>query len=84
MKITEVRLFKLFGEGRTKGYASITLDECFVVNGLKIIKGNKGLFVSMPKKLDRKHNKQWDIVSPANKETGEMVNNEVLKKYMEK
>ena len=47
MEITEVRV-ALRQEERLKGYATITFDNCFVVRDLKIIEGNKGLFVAMP------------------------------------
>ena len=47
MEITEVRVFPV-EEDRLKGYATITLDGCFLIRDLKIIMGNKGLFVAMP------------------------------------
>ncbi|MBL7092066.1 MAG: septation protein SpoVG family protein [Candidatus Omnitrophica bacterium] len=49
MEITEVRLF-LRDNPTTKlrAYATITLDNAFVVRNIKVIEGNKGLFVAMP------------------------------------
>lgn len=47
MEITEVRL-TLRNEDKLKAFANITFDNAFVVRGLKIIQGNRGLFVSMP------------------------------------
>jgi stage V sporulation protein G len=49
MELTEIRV-KLAGspEDKLRAYCSITLDNCFVVRDLKIIKGTKGLFVAMP------------------------------------
>ena len=52
MKITEVNVFPV-NEDRLKAYVSITIDDCFVVRDLKIIKGNNGLFVAMPSKKRR-------------------------------
>ena len=49
MKITEVKVFPV-NEDRLKAYVTITLEDCFVVRDLKIIKGNNGLFVAMPSK----------------------------------
>ena len=46
MKI-EARVTK-WESGKTKGFATITMDDCFVVSGLKIVEGNNGLFVAMP------------------------------------
>lgn len=49
MDVTEIRI-KLAGvrDEKLLAYCSITFDDCFVVRDLKIIKGNKGMFVAMP------------------------------------
>ena len=47
MEITEVSI-NLMDEERLKAFANVTFDDVFVVRGLKVINGNKGLFVSMP------------------------------------
>jgi len=49
MQITEVKIFLKEGQDKKlKAYATITLDNVFVVRNVKIIDGNKGLFVAMP------------------------------------
>ena len=49
MEITEVRIFPRESEDRKlKAYATITIDDAFVVRNVKVIEGNKGLFVAMP------------------------------------
>jgi stage V sporulation protein G len=49
MKITEVRIFPKEDEDKKlRAFATVTFDDCFVVRDLKIIEGNKGLFVAMP------------------------------------
>ncbi|MDP3730005.1 MAG: septation protein SpoVG family protein [Candidatus Omnitrophota bacterium] len=49
MEITEVKVFLKEGQDKKlKAYATITLDNCFVVRNVKVIEGNKGLFVAMP------------------------------------
>jgi stage V sporulation protein G len=49
MEITEVRIFPRESEDKKlKAFATITFDNCFVVRNVKIIEGNKGLFVAMP------------------------------------
>jgi len=49
MEITEVKVFLKEGQDKKlKAYATITLDNCFVVRNIKVIEGNKGLFVAMP------------------------------------
>lgn len=67
MKITEVKVFPV-NEERLKAYVTITIDNCFVVRDLKIIKGNEGLFVAMPSKK-RKDGQFKDIAHPLNQET---------------
>lgn len=47
MEISEVRIF-LRNEPRLKAYVTVTFDDCFVVRNMKVIQGDKGLFVSMP------------------------------------
>lgn len=49
MQITEVKIFLKEGQDKKlKAYATITFDNMFVVRNVKIIDGNKGLFVAMP------------------------------------
>jgi stage V sporulation protein G len=79
MKVTEVRI-SLRNEDRLKAYATITLDDCFVIRGLKVIRGDKGLFVAMPsRKLPDGTHK--DTAHPINNETRDYIQNTVLKEY---
>ena len=49
MEITEIRIFLKEGQDKKlKAYATITIDNVFVVRNVKVIEGNKGLFVAMP------------------------------------
>lgn len=48
MKVTEVRMRRIRGEGKLKAVASITFDGEFVVHDVKVIEGQNGLFVAMP------------------------------------
>ena len=49
MDITEVKVFLKEGQDKKlKAYATITIDNCFVVRNVKVIEGNKGMFVAMP------------------------------------
>jgi stage V sporulation protein G len=79
MEITEVRVFPV-DEDRLKGYATITLDSCFLIRDLKIIMGNKGLFVAMPSKK-RKDGTYQDLAHPLNRETRGMIEERVLGEY---
>ena len=79
MKITEVKVFPVYEE-RLKAYVTITIDDCFVVRDLKIIKGNEGLFVAMPSKK-RKDGQFKDIAHPLNQETRSEIENAVFEAY---
>jgi len=49
MDITEVKVFLKEGQDKKlKAYATLTFDNCFVVRNVKVIEGNKGMFVAMP------------------------------------
>ncbi|MCM8782605.1 MAG: septation protein SpoVG family protein [Candidatus Omnitrophica bacterium] len=49
MEITEVRIFLKDGnDKKLKAYATVTFDNAFVVRNIKVIEGQKGLFVAMP------------------------------------
>ena len=50
MQITDVRVRKITKEGKMKAVVSITLDDEFVVHDIKVIEGEKGLFIAMPSK----------------------------------
>lgn len=79
MEVTEVRVFPV-NEEKLKAYATITLDDCFVVRDLKVINGNNGLFVAMPSKR-RKDGTFRDTAHPLNNETRQKIESKVLHQY---
>ena len=81
MHITEVRI-SLRDDAKLKAFASITLDDCFVIRGLKIIKGQTGTFVAMPSRK-RKDGDYQDIAHPINNSTRKWMEDIVLEKYRE-
>ena len=80
MQVTDVRVRKIAKEGRMKAIVSITLDEEFVVHDIKVIEGDKGLFIAMPsrKAADGEYR---DIAHPINSGTREMIQRVILDKY---
>ena len=56
MQITDVRVRKITKEGKMKAIVSITLDDEFVVHDIKVIEGEKGLFIAMPRRRQRTEN----------------------------
>jgi stage V sporulation protein G len=84
MNITDVRLrpIKTENEAKLKAYADITLDGSFVIHGLKVIDGPKGMFVAMPsKKMPNGEFK--DIAHPITPELRRILTEIVIKKYNE-
>lgn len=79
MKITDVKVFPV-NEERLKAYITITIDDCFVIRDLKIIKGHDGLFVAMPSKK-RKDGQFKDIAHPLNQETRDHIEKSVFDAY---
>lgn len=80
MNITDVRVRKVAKEGKMKAVVSITIDEEFVVHDIKIIEGEKGLFIAMPsrKATDGEYR---DIAHPINSGTRERIQSIILEKY---
>ena len=80
MQITDVRIRKVNKEGKMKAVVSITLDNEFVVHDIKIIEGEKGMFIAMPSR--RAGDGEYrDIAHPINSETREKIQTIILEKY---
>ncbi|MFN2369774.1 MAG: SpoVG family protein [Candidatus Krumholzibacteriia bacterium] len=79
MEISEIRI-TLRDDNKLKGFASITLENAFVVRGLKIIEGASGLFIAMPSRK-RKDGTFQDIAHPINMATREWMENQVIAAY---
>src|SRR5512143_3977316 len=79
IEITEVRV-SLRNDEKLKAFVSITLNDSFVIRGLKIIKGNSGLFVAMPsrKRPDGQHQ---DLAHPINDTTRKYLTEVVMGEY---
>lgn len=82
MNITDVRVIKVAKEGKMKAVVSITIDDEFVVHDIKVIEGEKGLFIAMPsrKATDGEYR---DIAHPINSATRDRIQRIILDKYDE-
>ena len=80
MQITDVRVRKVAKEGKLKAVVSITMDEEFVVHDIKVIEGEKGLFIAMPSKkaVDGEYR---DIAHPINSGTREKILSIILENF---
>lgn len=84
MKVTRVKIFE--GRGSILANMNITLDGCLAINGIKVVEGKKGRFISFPQTSyeDKDGNTQYrDIVFPCTKEAREALDKVLMKKYEE-
>ena len=82
MQITDVRIRKVDKEGKMKAVVSITIDDEFVVHDIKVIEGEKGLFIARPSRK-ASDGEYRDIAHPINSGTRENIQRLILQKYEE-
>jgi stage V sporulation protein G len=82
MDITDVRVRRVAKDGKMKAVVSITIDNEFVIHDIKVIEGEKGLFIAMPsrKSTDGEYR---DIAHPINSDTRKKIQDLILAKYEE-
>ena len=82
MQIIDIRIRKIAKEGKMKAVVSVTFDNAFVVHDIKVIDGEKGLFIAMPsrKATDGEYR---DIAHPINSATRDRIQTIILDKYQE-
>ena len=80
MQITDVRVRRIEKEGKMKAIGSITIDDEFVVHDIKVIEGEKGLFIAMPSKKAT-DGEYRDIAHPINQTTSENIQCIILDRY---
>ena len=82
MQITDIRGRKLTKEGQMKAVVSVTFDDVFVVHDIKVIDGDKGLFIAMPSR--RAGDGEYrDIAHPINSDMRDRLQSEIRAKYEE-
>lgn len=87
--ITNISVYTLNDtNSKTVALATVTIDDCLVLTGLRIVKGKKGMFVSMPQrklsKPDKNGNEYSDIFFPVTHDFREELNNAILDEYDKK
>lgn len=80
MNITEVRVRRINTDGKMKGVASITFDNAFVVRDIRIIEGQKGLFVAMPSRKTPDGTFR-DVAHPISSAAREQIQSAILKEF---
>lgn len=79
MKITEVKVYPA-NEGKLKAYATMVIDNAFIIRDLKVIQSDKGLFVSMPSRR-KKDGSFKDVAHPLNQETRQEIENAIIAEF---
>jgi len=79
MNVTGVKIYKIEGKDKLRATATITLEDAFMVHGLKIIEGENGLFVVMP--AVKKNGVFKDIAYPVTSEMRNTIVTAVLEEY---
>ena len=80
MQITDIRIWRVEKEGKMKAVVSITIDEEFVVHDIKVIEGEKGLFIAMPSRRAA-DGEYRDIAHPINSGTRDRIQSLIIDKY---
>ena len=80
MNFTDVRVRLVSREGKMKAVASVTIDGEFVVHDIKIIEGEKGLFIAMPSRKTQEGDYK-DIAHPMNSDTRDKLQKCILEQY---
>lgn len=84
MKVTRVKIYE--GRGKILANMNITIDDSLAINGIKVIEGTKGRFITFPQTsyTDKDGNTQYrDIVFPCTKESRAALDKVLMKKYEE-
>lgn len=79
MEISDVQIY-LMNEEKLKAYATVIIDNAFLIRDLKVIQGNTGLFVAMPAKK-MKDGSYRDVAHPLNQETRQYFEKKILEAY---
>lgn len=80
MNITDIRVRRIANEGKMKAVVSVTIDGKFVVHDIKVIDGDKGLFVAMPSRK-ASDGEYKDIAHPITSATRQLLQNAIIEAY---
>lgn len=80
MNVTDVRVRKILTDGKMKAIVSVTLNDMFVIHDVKVVEGQKGLFVAMPSRKTPSGEFR-DIAHPINSSAREIIQSAVLEAY---
>ena len=82
MEITDIRIRRLEGSNKMKAIVSITIDDEFVLHDIKVVDGEKGLFIAMPSRKSAE-GRYRDIAHPIDSTMRQELQDLIVKKYLE-
>ena len=82
-ELTVQQLVRLHGESTVKAICDVTIDHRFLVRGVRVVEGKRGMFVSMPRQQG-KDGKWYDSVMALTTEAKAAVSRVVLRAYEQK
>ncbi len=80
MQITDIRIRVVSKDSKMKAVVSVTFDDAFVVHDIKVIEGEKGLFIAMPSKKTP-DGEYRDVAHPINGSMRGMLQDAILEEY---
>ncbi|MEE9564908.1 MAG: SpoVG family protein [Candidatus Hydrothermarchaeaceae archaeon] len=82
-EITDVRVYRVEGTGNLRAYAAVTLDDAYVIHGLRVLEGEAGFWVGMPASKNKKTGEFKDIFHPITREARDILVKTVISRYEE-
>lgn len=76
------RINPLDGEGALRAFCDVVVGGSFLVKGIRVVEGKKGVFVSMPQEMGKDGN-WYDTVIPLTKEARQQISETVLAAYQD-
>jgi stage V sporulation protein G len=80
-RVEVVRLYRWDSDSKVKAFVDVSIGD-FVVKGLRLVEGKKGLFLAMPQEKS-KDGKWFNSFYPRTKEAGQNLSDLVLAAYKE-
>jgi len=80
IQVTDIRINKVEGDEKLRAFASIVIDDCFLVGDLRVLEGEEGYYIAMPSKRKRDGSYK-DIAYPLNNEVRENLERQILLAY---
>ena len=80
-EITNIKL-NIVKDNKILAYATVTLNDCIIISGIRLYEGNKGRFIVFPKRTS-KNGKQYNVAFPCKDEVRELILQEIEMKYLD-